>query len=235
MWKMSLRGKRFLVTAGPTRAPLDAVRYISNKSTGRLGAYVAEEALRRNACVTFVYGRSSALPLMRGRNSSNLRLVPIETVEDLIQIFRQELARERYDVVIHCMAVLDFAPAQVLQQKTSSDLQEWVVRLIRTPKAIRLVKELAPETFLVGFKLEVGKSVEELVGIAYDSLKANRCDLVVANDLRDIEAGRHTGYFVTPEGTVARVAVGKDAIAKALLDYLEERLSLGMLQASPHR
>ncbi|MDR5695924.1 MAG: phosphopantothenoylcysteine decarboxylase [Armatimonadota bacterium] len=222
---MSLKGCRFLITSGPTRAPLDAVRYITNKSSGRLGAYIAEEALQRGASVTFVYGRPSAVPVVRGGYRDHLFLIAIETVEDLIRAFQQELPGGRYDAVIHLMAVLDFAPAEVSQEKTTSDLQEWVVRLVPTPKAIKLVKELAPETFLVGFKLEVGKPIEELVAIAYDSLKRNRCDLVVANDLREIEAGRHTGYFVTPEGTVARVVVGKEAIAKALLDYIEEKLT----------
>ncbi len=220
---MALRNKKLLITSGPTRAPLDAVRYITNKATGRLGALIAEEGIRRGADVTFVYGRASQVPVVRGGVHDHLSLVAVETVEDLIAVFRRELPRG-YDAVIHPMAVLDFEPAEVRDEKTASHVKEWVVRLVPTPKAIKLVKELAPETFLVGFKLEVGKDLNELRTIAWEFLTDNTCDLVVANDLREIEGGQHTGYFITRRGEVAQVVVGKEAIARALVDYLDEHL-----------
>src|SRR5207245_6448500 len=77
------------------------------------------------------------------------------------------------------------------------------------------------------FKLEIGKSIEELRQIAFDFLTRNRCDLVIANDLQEIEGGRHTGYFVTPDGKVKESAGGKEAIARALAEYLEEHLDSG--------
>jgi phosphopantothenoylcysteine synthetase/decarboxylase len=220
---MPLRSKRFLITSGPTRSPLDAVRYITNKATGRLGSLIAEEVIRRGAQVTFVYGRGSQTPVLRGPRINHLQLLPIETVDDLITVFKQELPR-RYDALLHPMAVLDFQPDSARSYKTGSNVEEWIVRLVPTPKAIKLVKELAPDTFLVGFKLEIGKSPEELRRVALDFLQRNRCDLVIANDLKEIEGGQHTGYFVAPGGTVARVAVGKEAIARALAEYLEEHL-----------
>lgn len=220
---MALRGKRLLITSGPTRTPLDAVRYITNKATGRLGALIGEEVIRRGAQVTFVYGRGSQTPVLRGPRLNHLQLTPIETVDDLISVFRQELPKH-YHALIHPMAVLDFQPDAVRPYKTGSNVEEWIVRLIPTPKAIKLVKDLAPDTFLVAFKLEIGKSVEELRQIAFDFLSRNRCDLVIANDLREIEGGRHTGYFITPDGAIAESAVGKEAIARALAEYLEAHL-----------
>jgi len=220
---MPLRNKKLLITAGPTRAPLDAVRYITNKATGRLGAAIAEEAISRGAHVTYVYGRPSQLPMARGHVQDHLTLIAVETIEDLVRVFRREIPRG-YDAVVHPMAVLDFQPDVERAEKTASGVQEWVVRLVPTPKVIGLVKDLDPRTFLVGFKLEVGKTSEELREIGYEFLKKNRCDLVVANDLRQIESGQHTGYFITPDGRVARTVVGKDAIARALVDYLEAHL-----------
>ena len=220
---LALRGKRLLITSGPTRTPLDAVRYITNKATGRLGALIAEEVIRRGALVTFIYGRGSQTPVLRGPRLDHLQLVPIETVDDLISVFKQELPK-RYDALIHPMAVLDFQPDTVRPYKTGSQVEEWVVRLVPTPKAVKLVKDLAPDTFLVGFKLEIGKSIEELRQIAFDFLTRNRCDLVIANDLQEIEGGRHTGYFITPDGKVKESAVGKEAIARALAEYLEGHL-----------
>jgi len=219
---VSLRGRKILITAGPTRAPLDAIRYITNKATGRLPAFVAEEALQRGASVTYVHGRPSVLPTVRGGMRDHLAFIAVDTVEDLIHTFREELPRG-YDAVVHNMAVLDFAPAEVRPGKTGSE-EEWVVRLVPTPKAVRLVKELAPQTFLVAFKLEVGKTRQELVASALRLLRESRADLVVANEQREIEAGRHTGYFVDPSGEVVAVAEGKEAIARTLVGLLEERL-----------
>lgn len=220
---MPLRGKKLLITSGPTRAPLDAVRYITNKATGRLGALIAEQAIQRGAHVTFVYGRPSQVPVVRGSSHDHLTMIAVETIDDLIAVFRQEIPHG-YDAVIHPMAVLDFQPDVVRAEKTGSEVEEWGVRLVPTPKVIGLVKDLAPDTFLVGFKLEVGKDPKELQSIAFEFLKRNQCDLVVANDLRQIEGGQHTGYFITPEGKLAQVVVGKEAIARALVDYLDERL-----------
>lgn len=220
---MPLRNKKILITAGPTRAPLDAVRFITNKGTGATGARIAEEAISRGARVTYVYGRPSQIPVVRGPVHDHLRLIAIETVDDVIRVFKSEIPRG-YDAVIQNMSVLDFQPDVVRTEKTASAVEEWTIRLVPTPKVIGLVKDLAPETFLVGFKLEVGKEPEELRRIALQFLKKNRCDLVVANDLRQIEGGEHTGYFVTPDGRVAKVAVGKDAIARSLIDYLDAHL-----------
>ncbi|HLW61449.1 MAG TPA: phosphopantothenoylcysteine decarboxylase [bacterium] len=222
---MSLRGRRILVTSGPTRAPLDAVRFITNKSTGRLGSLIAEAAVQDGADVTFVYGRGSDTPAVRGGRRDQLRLVPIDTVDDLIVVFKQELPTG-YDAVVHAMAVLDFAPAEVREEKTASALSEWVVRLVPTAKAAQLIRALSPKTFFVGFKLEVGKHRAELIDIATTWRARNRADLVIANDLRDIERGTHIGYLVGPDGEVEGVAEGKESIARALVDVLDRRLGI---------
>lgn len=221
---MAMHGKRLLITSGPTRAPLDAVRFITNKASGRLGSLIAEEAIRRGAHVTFVYGRSSQVPVVRSSRHDHLRLIAVDTVDDLIKVFQRELPGGGYDAVVHPMAVLDFQPDEVRPTKTGSNVEEWIVRLVPTPKAIGLVKELAPHAFLVGFKLEVGKGLRELQAIALEFLRKDHCDLVIANDLREIESGQHTGYFITPDGDIVKTVVGKEAIARELVAYLDERL-----------
>lgn len=213
-----------MVTSGPTRAALDEVRFLTNKATGRLGALIAEAALEAGADVTFVFGRGSDLPAVRGGRLDHLRIRPVDTVEDLVTAFRQELPHG-YDAVIHAMAVLDFAPAEVREEKVSSSLPEWIIRLVPTPKAAMLVRDLAPGTYFVGFKLEVGKTREELIEIARTWAQHSRADLVVANDLRDIESGTHVGYLVTPDGRIETVAEGKESIARTLVDFLGKRLA----------
>ena len=220
-----LVGKRILITSGPTRGPLDAVRYITNKSTGRLGVILAREALFRGACVTFVYGKGSLLPEadeLGPEPFSRLKLVEIETVFELAEAMRDQLETERYDAVLHSMAVLDYVPERYIEEKTRSGQDEWWIKLVRTPKVIKLIKELQPQTLLVSFKLEVHKSEEELIRIAHQSLLANRADLVLANDLYQIEQGRHVGYIVNPAGEVEGVVEGKEEIARKLLDAVAE-------------
>lgn len=220
-----LIGKRILITSGPTRGPIDAVRYITNKSTGRLGVIIARQALLRGASVTFIYGKGSLTPdaeELGPEAFSRLRLVQIETVEELLEVMKGELEADQYDAVLHSMAVLDYVPDRYAEEKTRSGEEEWWVRLVRTPKVVRVVKELQPETMLVSFKLEVGKTKEQLIEAAHRSLVANRADLVLVNDLVEIEQGHHVGYMINPAGEVEGVAEGKEEIARKLLDAVAE-------------
>jgi phosphopantothenoylcysteine synthetase/decarboxylase len=222
-----LAGKSILITSGPTRGHIDAVRYITNKSTGRLGVLMAAEALSRDASVTFVYGKGSLIPDPESVSEdglSRLRVREIETVDELLDVMREELREHRYDAVLHSMAVLDYVPETYLEEKTPSGQEDWWIKLVRTPKVIKEIKELQPTSLLISFKLEAGKSKEELIDAAHRSLLANRADLVLANDLRDVEQGRHIGYLVSPAGQIVAVAEGKEEIARLLLDAVSERM-----------
>jgi len=223
-----LAGVRILITSGGTRGPIDAVRYIANKSTGRLGMLMASEALSRGADVTLIYGRDSLVPdpeVVGEEALSHLRLREIETTDDLQIAMKQELQGKPFNAVLHCMAVLDYVPESYVEEKTPSGQDEWWIKLVRTPKVIRIIKELQPSTLLISFKLEAGKSREELVEAAHRSLLANGADLVLANDLRDIEQGHHLGYLVNQAGEVEAVAEGKEAIARLLIDAVAERVA----------
>lgn len=221
-----LVGKKILITSGPTRGPLDAIRYITNKSTGRLGVVMATQALSRGASVTFVYGKGSLTPdpeVVGAESFSRLRLLQVETVDELMEAIKEQLRRERYDAVLHSMAVLDYVPETYADEKTRSGKEEWWIRLVRTPKVVKVIKELQPETILVGFKLEVDKTRPELIEAAHRSLTNNKADLVLVNDLREIEQGHHVGYMVNQAGDVEDTAEGKQEIARMLLDAVAER------------
>jgi phosphopantothenoylcysteine synthetase/decarboxylase len=223
-----LANKKIIATSGPTRGPIDAMRYITNKSSGRLGAMIAMEALKAGAEVSYVYGKDSLTPYSIGLEKTKkhkLTLMEIETVDDLIEVVRGEIGGRSYSAMIHSMAVLDYIPDRYIDAKTPSDSEEWTIRLVKTPKVIKMVKELDPEILLVGFKLEYAKSTEELVKIAHDSLVRNRADFVLANDLRQIESGNHIGYLVNTEGRVEGVFSGKEEIARGLIKAVAEGVS----------
>lgn len=223
-----LAGVRILITSGGTRGPIDAVRYIANKSTGRLGMLMASEALSRGADVTLIYGKDSLVPdpeVVGEEALSHLRLREIETTDDLQIAMKQELQGKPFNAVLHCMAVLDYVPESYVEEKTPSGQKDWWIKLVQTPKVIKIIKELQPSTLLISFKLEAGKSLEELVEAAHRSLVANGADLVLANDLRDIEQGHHVGYLVNQAGEVEAIVEGKEEIARLLIDAVVERVA----------
>jgi phosphopantothenoylcysteine synthetase/decarboxylase len=221
-----LSGKRILITSGPTRADIDAVRYISNRSTGRLGCRIAVEALALGARVTLVAGPASAVPTaddLSAEELSRLRVVDIETVPDLLTTLKQELsARPRYDAVLHAMAVLDYVPQIVHAGKVRSGRDTWTIQLMPTPKVIRQIKLWSPRTFLVGFKLEVDKTDDRLREIALAFQRESNTDLVVANDLARIRDENHPAIIVGSGGNVVATPRTKSEIARDLCRILAE-------------
>ncbi len=225
-----LQDSHILVTSGPTRGNIDAVRYISNRSSGWLGARIALEALSRGARVTLIAGPSSVTPQRReltAEEADRLRIVDIETVDDLTHRLQEELTREPPDAVIHAMAVLDYVPAAPVEDKTPSGRDEWTVRLVKTPKVIRRIRDWAPHTCLVAFKLEVGLNEEELTRQAMAVLRASNADFVVANDLTSIRNEAHPAILLDADGRAVAHPETKGEIARALCRLLAAKLSPG--------
>lgn len=217
-----LTDRRILITSGPTWAPIDAVRYIGNRSTGRLGCRIAQEALARGAEVTLIAGPQSLVPEAHER----LTTVGIESVEDLTVALQDTLTGDAPpDAVVHAMAVLDYVPESEHGGKTPSGRDRWEITFVRSPKAIRKIRDWAPDCFLVQFKLEAGLSDEELLQAALGSLHTNRADLVVANDLTQIRDEQHPALILTPDGDVLARPGTKSEIAAQLCDILVERLA----------
>ena len=216
-----LQSRRILITSGPTRANLDAVRFISNRSTGRLGCAMAEEALDGGAEVTLVAGPESQVPAER----AGLDVVGIETVQDLVDALEERLPGGGYDAVIHAMAVLDYVPASPEQGKVRSGRDEWTLRLTKTPKVIRKIKGWVPEALLVGFKLEVGADDEALRAAATDSMQASGAELTVANDLEKIGADVHPALIIDRGGEILARPNTKAEIAAHLCGILARKLA----------
>jgi phosphopantothenoylcysteine synthetase/decarboxylase len=225
----TLSGKKLLVTSGPTRASIDAVRYISNRSSGRLGCRIAVEALALGARLTLVAGPGSVVPTRKDlpeEEWSRLRIRRIETVPDLVETLREELsASERYHAVVHAMAVLDYVPQSEESGKIPSGKQTWTLRLTRTPKVIRHIKTWSPRTYLVAFKLEVGQSPERLREIGTAFVRDNRPDLLVANDLSRIRGDQHPAIIIGRRGKVLAEPKTKAEIARDLCRILARALA----------
>ena len=221
--KRDLEGKRILVTAGPTREYIDAFRFISNPSSGKTGVAVAEEALRRGAKVTFIYGPGNAAP------PTSSDVINIETTEEMLDATVKALKESKHHAVILTAAASDFGPIKREMVKTPSSVGKWTVALKSLPKVVEQVKRADPETFLVGFKAEYNVSNEELIERAYRRLKEAGMDLIVANDVSRENIGFGTAnnevFIIDSERNVTHVpTTGKGEIAERLLTFVSERL-----------
>ena len=206
-----MRRRRVLISAGPTREWLDPVRYLSNESTGYLGARLAAEALARGHRVTVVCGPVSE-PLPRGA-----RVVPVTDSRQMERAMRRE-ARGA-DAVIMAAAVADFRPARPSRTKLA---RRGILRLRleATPDIVaRLPRR--PGQVVAGFALEIGRVLPR----ADRKLREKRLDLIVAQDAAaGSPFGRRTmrAWLLGRDGSVTGLGrVAKPAIARALLDKVE--------------
>jgi len=229
----SLIGKNILVTSGGTREYIDDVRVVTNISTGALGAKIAEELYRRGAKVHYLHGQGARMPdLEYGISEGTFNSYPIKTCADLYEGMHALIPAFGMDAVIHSAAVSDFTFKRDGEVKLSSDDEEGFIEymrktITRNPKIIQEIKEWRPETILIGFKFTVGKTYQELIGIAHASGKKSNCDAVFANDKSMMSATRdHIGYLVNVSNKInfetPLEVKGKNRIAAAISEYLEE-------------
>ena len=221
--RRDLEGRRVLITAGPTRAYLDAFRFITNPSSGKMGVALAEAALRRGAQVTLIYGPGTAVP------PPGAEVVRVETTEEMLEATVRALKEKKHDIAILAAAASDFGPADREMVKTPSKRGRWSLELRALPKIVEQVKKVDPDVYLVGFKAEYNISDEELIERAYGRLKAAGMNLVVANDVARKDAGFGTDtnevYVIDPERRVVHIPlIGKAEIAERLLTMIREKL-----------
>jgi phosphopantothenoylcysteine decarboxylase/phosphopantothenate--cysteine ligase len=216
-----LRGKRVLVSAGGTREPLDAVRYVGNRSSGRMGVALAAEARRRGAEVTLL-AANLAVPAPAG-----VEVVETPTAADLE---REAIARAgEVDVVVMAAAVADYRPAEALAAKRPKDTATWTLELEPTSDVLAALGERRRDgQLLVGFAAETGAAGLER---AREKLFRKRADLFVLNDVARPDIG-----FDAADNEVTLLAAGaersvgkapKEEIAAAILDEVEALIGNG--------
>lgn len=215
-----LKGRSILVTAGPTREPIDPVRYISNRSSGKMGYAIAEAARKRGATVTLVSG-PTALP-----TPSGVTLTRVITAEEMHAAVMA--AAPSHDIVIKAAAVSDFAAATIADRKIKKHEhgEELTLTLRRNPDILSDVAKLTPRPFIVAFAAETD-SVEEN---AREKLHRKGADLIVANDVADktigFDSDQNEVLVIARDGSVTRIAkTAKIGIANRLLDVVAARLS----------
>jgi phosphopantothenoylcysteine decarboxylase/phosphopantothenate--cysteine ligase len=216
-----LRGKRVLVSAGGTREPLDAVRFVGNRSSGRMGVALAAEARRRGAEVTLL-AANLAVPAPAG-----VELVETPTAADLE---REALRRAvDADVVVMAAAVADYRPAEALAAKRPKDTAAWTLELEPTTDVLSALGGQRPDgQVLVGFAAETGAAGLER---AREKLARKGADLFVLNDVSRTDIGfdayENEVTLLTARGERPIAKAPKEAIASAILDEVEALIANG--------
>ena len=171
-----LRGRRALMTAGPTSEPIDPVRSITSASTGATGMLLARELVSAGCGVTIVYGPG------RERPPAGARVVPVTTVLEMDAAVRKEMRGKKFDVVVMAAAAADYTVRSPRASKIKSSAAGLTVRLARAPKIIDSVRAAQPGALLVGFKAEAGAvGQRELEKRALARMRRAGADMMVAN------------------------------------------------------
>ena len=173
-----LEGKKVLITAGPSREAIDSIRYLSNKSSGRMGIELAKEASARGADVLLVAGECMV------KIPDYINTIHVESAEDFTKTIKDELSYSNYDMFISAAAVSDYKPVDFIEGKISSDSVEKLnVTMHLTPKILNVARRKDYKLFIIAFKAEINVSRTELIDRAYNRLLKSEADLIVANDV----------------------------------------------------
>ncbi len=213
-----LTGKRVLITAGPTQEPIDPVRFIGNRSSGRMGVALAAAARDAGAEVRMVHGPLGvALP-------AGVNTVAADTAESMHAAVLRHI--EGVDLFIAAAAVADYRPRTAADQKLKKNAAEMTVELVRTPDILADVAARRPRPFVVGFAAETAELREN----ARVKLERKGLDMIAAND---VSAGRAIG---APENSLTVLWPGgerlfpeqpKDDLARALIELIAKRMASG--------
>lgn len=204
-----LQNLHVVVTAGPTREPLDPVRYLSNHSSGRMGYALARAALAAGAAVDLVTGPTQIPPPDR------VRVTRVETAVEMLEASLK--LQPSCDIFIACAAVADYRPAESALQKIKKSDDDTNLRLIPNPDIVSAIAATAPRPFIVGFAAET----EHLRRYAAEKRVRKGMDLIVANDVSDPGIGFNSddnAALLIWEGGEQEVArCSKDALAATVV------------------
>jgi len=193
---------KVLVTAGSTWTKIDDVRIITNRFTGKTGLGLAQGLKKKGHSVTLL-----ANPHCLGK-VGELKIVPYYYFEEFKREVFKILKKQSYDLIIHNAAVSDYKLVKPFKGKISSGKKQ-SLNLIPTEKIIKYMRILAPKSILIQFKLESKK--RGIINKAYNSLKINKSDFVVANALEDLKDG-YKGFLINNDKKVISLGSRKSLL-----------------------
>ena len=217
--KGAMLGKSILITAGPTQEPIDPVRFITNRSSGKMGYSLAEAAIESGAKVTLISGPVNLEP------PTNCNLVEIKTAKEMYESVMHHI--KGMDVYIGTAAVSDYSPAHINESKLKKDGSNaaMTLELKENQDILKSVSELNERPYVVGFAAET----EDLIENAEKKLKNKKLDLIVANDVSDKEIGfdsdQNEVTLITHKGKELIQRQNKKKISKKIIEFISGRIN----------
>jgi phosphopantothenoylcysteine decarboxylase/phosphopantothenate--cysteine ligase len=213
--KAILEGKRILITAGPTQEPIDPVRYITNKSSGKMGYALAEAALAAGAQVTLISGPVAQVP------APAVNCIRVETAKAMLEKVMEHV--NQADIFIAAAAVADYCVPDIAEHKIKKSSNTLDLHLVKNPDILASVAVLPHPPFLVGFAAET----QNMVDNARAKLLSKRVEVIFANDVSRSETG-----FDSKDNEVTAVwkdgekhfnVMPKKALANQLMQFIAEK------------
>lgn len=216
-----LKGKRILITAGPTVEYIDPVRVITNQSSGKTGTFLASEFASAGCKVTLIYGPGRESP------PKGVKVTRVQTSKEMHDAVKKEM-KQKFDIVILAAAASDFIPQNTSKTKIKSDISNLVLRLKRVPKMINDIKKIQSDVFLVSFKAETNLSKKELITVARKKMNETGANMVIANDIGLIRykknPHKNNVVIVDSKKTIESGWKDKSKIARFIRDEVEKRI-----------
>ena len=215
-----LRGKKILMTAGPTVEKIDSVRVITNQSSGKTGTLLASELISAGAKVTLVYGPGTSEP------PKGAKIIRVNSVDEMNKAVKEAL-KKKFDIAIMAAAASDYVVKNATSSKIKSDKKEINVKLVNAPKIIDVIKNKQKGIFLVGFKAETDISKNELVSRAKKKLKDSKADMIVANDIGrnyNKDPNYNEIIIVDSKSTTKIPRTKKERLSKIICKNIEKRI-----------
>ena len=218
-FEKDLKGKKILVTAGPTQEAFDPVRYITNHSSGKMGYAIAKIAMLRGADVTLVSGRTALDPPMF------VDVVPVVSAKDMFDAVTSRAPEQ--DIIIKAAAVADYRPALVAENKVKKSDSDLFIELERTDDILKYLGEhKKPGQFLCGFSMETENVLEN----SRKKLVKKNLDMIAANNLKvkgaGFEGDTNVLTLITKEGETALELMSKEAAAAELLNNILHQITV---------
>jgi phosphopantothenoylcysteine decarboxylase / phosphopantothenate---cysteine ligase len=220
-----LKGKKVLITAGPTQEPIDPVRFISNHSTGKMGYAIADKFAKAGAEVTLVSGQVA----LKSPDPS-INLVKVWSAKEMFEATK--LYFEEADIIVLSAAVADYTPAVVAEKKIKKKEDTFNIELTKTVDIAKtLGQSKRPEQLMVGFALETDNEVENAIG----KIKSKNLDMIVLNSLQNSGAGfghdTNKISIIKRDGTIIDFDLkSKQDVAKDIISVISEQLSVNSYQ-----
>jgi len=200
-----LKKLTFLILSGPTKEYIDPVRFISNKSSGKMGKALAEVAIKKGHKVTFISGPANVFP-------KGIKLIKVTTALEMLK--ETKLNFNKANIIISAAAIADYRPVKIYKHKIKKENPKILIEFRRNPDIIKYCGKNKKNQVVAGFALET----ENLINNAKTKLKSKKLDLITANGEKSLDSNVVTAYIISNNSILEIKNENKKVVAEKIID-----------------